>query len=507
MARDRRGRLWVGTTGDGLFCYSNGVVSSYTTRNGLLHDLVQSLLPDEDIVWVGTAGGLARIQGSELKVFTQKDGLAVDAIAQLQDDGAGNLWIGSSRGLSRARKHQLNDYAEGRTRFLDTVSYGSSDGLTDLEAVPGAQVFGAGQRRGRLWFLTSRGLVEAEGRALKWNPLPPPVVLEQVLVENEAVPLSDVVRVPPGREKIQFQYSALSLTAPEKVRFRLRLAGFDRDWVDMDNNHTARYTKVPPGRYDFRVMACNNDGVWSEAGTGVGLVVAPFWWQTGWFRVALLAGLGAGVAGVIRMRRARRRDIDRLRVRLAADLHDELGSSIWSITLLSRMLQKDGQMGMKERRDAGEIHRIATQTSNAIRDIVWLINPAFDTAQDLVLRIRDLTVTMLRDAECRLQCDSADLLRKLPLDFRQNVFLLFKEAVTNVAKHAQATQVEIHLHEAAGRWQLSIQDNGVGFSLDGDFPGHGLRNLRQRAGKIGGEVTITSQPGRGTKVTLSLPCG
>lgn len=240
---------------------------------------------------------------------------------------------------------------------------------------------------------------------------------------------------------------------------------------------------------------------------GAGLLVAAFWWQTGWFRAALVAGLCAGVAGVIRMRQARRRDLERLRVRLAADLHDELGSSIWSITLLSRMLQKDGQMGMEERRDVGEIHRIATQTASAIRDIEWLINPAFDTAQDLVLRMRDITGTMLRGAECRLQCDSADLSCKLPLAFRQNVFLLFKEAVTNVAKHAQATQVGIHLHEDAGRWQLSIQDNGVGFAPDGDFPGHGLRNLRQRAERIGGEVKITSQPGQGTKVTLSVPCG
>ena len=507
IAPDRHGRLWIGTTGDGLFCYSNGVFSAYTTRSGLPQDLVHTLLPDEDCVWVGTAGGLARIKGSEVKIFTQKDGLPEDGIAQLQDDGAGNLWIGSSRGLFRLRKQQLHDYAEGRTPFLDPVIYGKSDGLTDLEVLPGAPAFSAGQRNGRLEFVTSRGLVQAEGRAFQWNPLPPPVVLEQVLVENEAVTLSSSIRVPPGREKIQFQYTALSLTAPEKVRFRVRLAGFDRDWVDMGGNRAARYTKVPPGRYDFRVMACNNDGVWSEAGTGAGLIVAPFWWQTGWFRAALVVGLGASVAGVIRMRQARRRDLERLRVRLAADLHDELGSSIWSITLLSRMLQKDGEMGVEERRDVGEIHRIAAQTSSAIRDIVWLINPAFDTAQDLVLRMRDFTGTMLRGAECRLQCDSADLSRKLPLDFRQNFFLLFKEAVTNVAKHAQASQVGIHLHEAAGRWQLTIQDNGVGFDPAGDFPGHGISNLRQRAEKIGGEVKITSQPGQGTKVMLSVPCG
>ena len=332
------------------------------------------------------------------------------------------------------------------------------------------------------------------------------MVLEQVLVENEPVPLSAKIRVPPGRGKIQVQYTALSLTAPEKVRFRVRLAGFDRDWVEMAGNRSARYTQVPPGRYDFRVRACNNDGVWNEAGAGVALDVAPFWWQTVWFRVGVVVLAAATGAGVIRMRQARRREIERLRVRLAADLHDELGSSLWSITLLSRMLQKDGQMGMEERRDVGEIHRIAQHSSSAIRDIVWLINPAYDTAQDLVLRMRDFARTMLRGVEHGLQCGSVDPSRKLPLDFRQNVLLLFKEAVTNIGKHAQASQVEILLHESAGNWQLTIHDNGVGFDPAGDSSGHGLKSLHQRTKRIGGELTIKSQPGGGTSVTLTVRC-
>ena len=162
LARDRLGRLWIGTSGDGLFCYSNGVYSSFTTREGLPHDHVHALLPEEDFVWVGTAGGLARVQGNVVKAFTQKDGLPDEAMAQLQADDAGNLWIGSTRGLFRLRKQQLHDYADGRTRFLDPVSYGKADGLTDVEALPGAQVRNERAGQGRMWFLTSRGLVRAE---------------------------------------------------------------------------------------------------------------------------------------------------------------------------------------------------------------------------------------------------------------------------------------------------------------------------------------------------------
>lgn len=506
LARDHLGRLWIGTSGDGLFCYSNGVYTAFTTHAGLPHNVVHALLPEENLVWVGTAGGLARIQGNAVKAFTQKDGLPEEAMVQLQADDAGNLWVGTTRGLFRLRKQQLHDYADGRTRFLDAVPYGQSDGLTDVEALPGAQVRNDGAMPGRMWFVTSRGLVRAEQGARQWNSRPPPVVLEQVLVENEPVPLAAEIKVPPGREKIQFQYTALSFTAPEKVRFRVWLERFDRNWVEMAGQRTARYPRVPPGRYDFRVSACNNDGVWNEAGASVRLVVAPFWWQTVWFRVALVVLAAAAGTGWLRMRHARRHEMERLRVRLAADLHDEIGSSLWSITLLSRILQKDGQMGADERRDVGEIHRIAQQSSGAIRDIVWLINPAYDTAQDLVLRMRDFAGTLLRGAEHRLQCDRVDLSRKLPLDFRQNVFLLFKETVTNIAKHAQASEVEILLEERAARWQLTIRDNGVGFDPAGHGSGHGLKSLRQRAEKIGGKLTIRSQPGQGTSVTLSVPC-
>ena len=502
------GTPWIGTTGDGLFHWANGAFTVYTSRRGLPSDVVQALLSDEDgVLWVGTTAGLARIKDGELHAYTAKDGLPEDAISQLQDDGQGNLWVGSNHGLFRLRKKQMEAGADGDTRPLDAVTYGKSDGVADLQCLPGGRVTSLHKQSPRVWFLSSRGLVWADSDDLSWNVLAPPVLLEQVRVENEAVPLSDPIYVRPGKENLQFQYTALSLTAPEKVRFRCRLDGFDRDWGETGSSRVTRYPKLPPGRYRFQVRACNNDGVWNETGASVGLIVAPFWWQTRWFQLATVAVLAGLVIGLVQLRRARRREIEKLRLRIAGDLHDEIGSSVWSITLLSQMLHKYGAMGEEERRDVGEIHRIATQTANAVRDIVWLINPAFDTVQDLVMRMNDFAATMLRGVSVQLQSERADLSRQLPLDFRQNIFLIYKETITNIAKHAHATRVEVVIEEHDDLWQLCIRDNGVGFDPAASTSGNGLKNLRTRAEKLAGTLEVESTPGGGTTVVARVRLG
>ncbi|MCY2924790.1 MAG: triple tyrosine motif-containing protein, partial [Planctomycetota bacterium] len=163
--------------------------------------------------------------------------------------------------------------------------------------------------KGEVWFLTTKGLVLREPRRRQANLLPPAVVLEQVLIENQSVPLTGVLRVAPGKESLQFHYTALSLTAPEKLCFRYQLEGFDRDWSEPDTTRVARYPRLPAGGYRFRVVACNNDGVWSEQGASVAIVVLPFWWATWWFRLAVATAVASALGGLYRLRQARRREL------------------------------------------------------------------------------------------------------------------------------------------------------------------------------------------------------
>ena len=506
LARDHEGALWIGTSGDGLFRLSQDRFDVFTETNGLPASSIHALEVDaEGVVWIGTSGGLGRFKDGRLTALTARHGLPEEAISQLQAGPEGYLWLGSNRGLFRVSRQQVHDCVEGKARFLEVVPYGKPDGLADLPCVPGAQVQAGPISAGRLWFPTARGLAWIETRDFVANPLPPPIVLERALVENETVPFAQGIRVAAGRENFQLHYTALSLTAPEKVRFRYQLEGFDREWNDVGSSRTARYTQVPPGHYRFRVRACNNDGLWNVAGASVAITVLPFWWQTAWFKWAVVVATTAGGAGLYQLRRARRREIERLRARIAGDLHDEVGSSLWSITLLSKILQEHGSMGDEERRDMAEIHRIAVQTSNSVRDIVWLINPAYDTVQDLVLRMKDFAGTAVRGVGCRIVSEKAELSRRLPLDFRQNVFLLYKEAVSNIARHAGATQIDIELEEQADEWRLRIRDNGAGFDPAIPTPGHGLRSLQARAARVGGHLEIQSQPNQGTIILFAAP--
>lgn len=505
ITRDASGRIWIGTTGDGLYCLSNTVFSAYTDKNGLPNDDIRALMvDDEQVLWIGTDNGLVRLQGKRLTTFSKQDGLPDDSICQLQQDNLGNLWIGCNSGIFRLQKSQLRDYAEGRTGFIDVVPYGEPDGLPPLQCLPDFQITRTGTDD-QVWFAGTRNLVSIEPDKIHWNLMPPPVVIEQVFEDNVPVSREEPIRIPAGTDRIQFQFTALSLVSPEKVWFRCRLAGFDRAWVNLGDKRTAQYTHVPPGVYRFEVTACNNDGVWSQTGASLAVVIAPFWWETTWFKLASVGGIAAFVFGILRQRRARVRELEKLRMRIAGDLHDELGSSLWSITLLSQMLNKHGQMGSEERRDTAEIHRIARQTSNAIRDIVWIINPAFDTMQDLVQRMKDFAGTMLRGMESHVKSEGLNLSRRLTLGFRENVFLMYKEILTNVAKHARASTVEISLRELTDAWDLSVTDNGIGFDTAVPSAGNGLPNLCRRAEKIQATVRVCSKPGQGTTVRLTIP--
>jgi ligand-binding sensor domain-containing protein/signal transduction histidine kinase len=504
LERDAQGQLWIGTTGDGLFQLKEGRFTAYTEAAGLLSAQIRTLHADpDDSLWVGTARGLCRVKSGRVTAFAAESGVPQEAVLQLRSDGEGNLWVGSANRIYRATKQQLAAYAEGRTRHVTVVQYGREDGLPGIQCLPQIQSRNWPEGAGGVWFATTRGMVVVDRGGQPWNQLPPPVVLENVLVENVDVPFDDGVRVAPGKDSLRFEYTALSLSAPGKVSFRYQLENFDRDWSEASVSRAARYPKVPPGDYVFRVVACNNDGVWNETGASVAITVMPFWWETVWFRLAVIAAVAVIFVSLYRSRQARRRELERLRVRIAGDLHDDIGSSLWSITLLSRMLAKHGKVGAEERQDLEEIHRIANQTANSIRDIIWLINPAFDTVQDLVLRTKDFAATLLRGVEYRLQCEGTVLTRKLPFDFRQNLFLFFKEALTNVARHAHATAVDVQIEESGKQWRLTIQDNGAGFDPAKAPSGNGLRNLRARAAKMGAELEIRSQPGQGTALVLT----
>jgi ligand-binding sensor domain-containing protein/signal transduction histidine kinase/HPt (histidine-containing phosphotransfer) domain-containing protein/ActR/RegA family two-component response regulator len=290
IGEDNHGRVWVGTLGAGVTVLDGLGSVSYSKRDGLPNDIVRCVYDDAETgLWIGTDGGLARFDNGRFQAITVRQGLLDDVIHQILDDGDGRLWMATNRGISHARKADLLAVAQGRAASVAVVSYGTTDGMPSSECNGDFQPAGWRTRDGRLLFPTVKGVAVADPRHVPLNRVPPPVVIEALLADGQAMDLRGPVELPPGRERLYFQFAGLSLRIPERVRFRYQLEGFDRDWIDGGNRREAFYTNVPPGRYRFRVQAANEDGVWNLEGGSLDLSLMPRVHQTGWF--AALAGL------------------------------------------------------------------------------------------------------------------------------------------------------------------------------------------------------------------------
>jgi signal transduction histidine kinase len=513
FAEDSEGALWIGTHGNGLHRFQAGQHTALHTADGLPNEFIRSLFADNDgTVWVGMyGGGLLRWKNGKLVQAAPRKDLPDDVICHFEDDGAGRLWISTHHGLFRVAKSELNAFADGRQKNVSCIVYGKYDGLPTEEFSGGIQPSGWRARDGQLWFATDDGLVSLQPASVRINPLPPPVAVENLLVDGELFAssvdqgktvqdLRQKLRIPAGRTQFEFRFTALSFTAPDNVRFQYQLEGLQKDWQDAGMNRVATYNYLPPGEYKFHVRAANNDGVWNETGALVAFELLPHFWQRWWFSAAVAAAIIGLVWLAYYVRMARLRELERLRLRIARDLHDDVGANLASMALIAEAMEKQPTFG-----DPADLRRIALHTIDALRDIVWFIDPARDTLGDLISRMRDTAPLLLTAIKYDFQAIVPNPDLNLPPAFRRNVFPIFKEALHNAASHARARQLDITLDCRDGKLRLKVKDDGVGFEEQKIIPGNGLRNLRRRAAEMRGAVRIQTAPGQGTTVEFEAP--
>lgn len=529
IARDKSGVLWFGTAGGGLIRRENGTFTRFKKADGLSSDFIECLyIADDGALWIGTfGGGLDRLKDGKFTVISHREGLPNEVIGHIESDGHGFLWMSSYGGIIRAGERDLNSCADGKVSKVLFLSYGINDGLPTLECSEGMQPAGAKTPDGRLWFPTAKGLVVVDPGNATINPLPPPVHIEEMRVDdrkfadgNDIGPL----KVPPGRHHIEIEYTALSFVAPEKVRFKYRLNNFEGEWADAGSGRVAIYNYIPPGSYSFQVIACNNDGVWNETGATLKFDVLPYFWQTTWFHV--LGGLATVLAasGAVwfetrrRMRRKleraeRQRDIERERTRIARDIHDDLGAQLTRITMLSESASEPEADPHRTAEGIRRIYETARELTSSMDEIVWAVSPRHDTLESLANYLERFAQDMLVPAGIRCRLD-------LPLQFpewhltsevRHNVFLAFKEALHNAVKHSGASEVLIRLVMKQRSFELCVEDNGNGFEAGQKIKpiiankgrtasGNGLENMQRRLAVIGGHCEVHSALGAGTKV-------
>ena len=309
MHVSRAGVLWLATT-RGAIAVEGGRARVVWRRDNLS---ARSIFEDEaGTIWLGTMAGLVRVAGDSVAVISAVHGLPQDDVYQVVVDKRGGLWMSSTRGIAHVDRQQVEDVAEGRARSLQVELLGAADGMRTSEATYWGS---CATRDGRVWFTTIEGVVVIDPGLARRNTLVPPVLLERILADDRPLDLENEVRVPASTERLVVEYSAPSLVVPQRVRFRFRLEGYDRDWVEGGGRRAASYTKLPPGLYRFRVIAANNDGVWNELGASVSIRQLPRFYQTVWFFVAACLAVALLLAGALRLRtrqlRFRERELQR----------------------------------------------------------------------------------------------------------------------------------------------------------------------------------------------------
>ncbi len=536
IVQDRDGDLWIGSNGMGLYRYADGRFSYYCRREGWGSEYIRTLFVDrEGSLWIGSGGsGLTRMKDGWFHTLTTRQGLEDDVVSQILEDAFGYLWIGSNRGIFRLSKAAFGEYAAGRRASVEDVAYGKSEGLQSLECTGGFSSAGLNARDGSLWFSTVKGAVRIEPAQMVgtgvstaasgrlFNVQPPPVLIEEVWVNGERVPLNtaagNAVVVPPGHKPIDIRYTGLCFTAPEKVRFRHRLIGLDSDWLEAGDVRVARYAQLPPGEYNFEVIACNNDGVWNREGARVCLRVIPHVWQTGWFFILVSLSVVAGVAGIVRatLVRRMRRKLDRLhqrhaleaeRARIARDIHDDLGARLTKISLLSSLTERDLPDPRKTTEHIGEISDAVREVTGSLDEVVWAVDPGNDTLDNLATYLCRYAEAFFGGTPVRCRLGIPALLPAVTLSsmVRHDVFLMTKEALNNVAKHAQASMVWLGLSFANHRLTITVEDDGCGFDETTVLRGNGLNNMAGRVARLDGTFRMERRTEGGSRLSFSIP--
>jgi ligand-binding sensor domain-containing protein/tRNA A-37 threonylcarbamoyl transferase component Bud32 len=301
IATDRSGDIWIGAFNGEINRFSGGKFTIYTTKDGLTGHAIWSIYPDEEeegVIWVGTdGGGLFRFKDDKFTRFTVKSGLYSDLAFAVFGDRRGNLWMNCNRGIYKVRKKDLDNFVEGKIQKLPSFSFGRPEGIKSTECNGPAQPAGMCAADGKLWFPTIRGAVVIDPDNIKTNRKIPLVVIEEIHADGNILHTNSItantektaLNFKAGIQRFEFKYTALSFVSPGRVRFKYKLEGFEKKWMDGGADRRVSYTNIPPGDYTFRVKACNNDGLWNEKGAFISFYMAPFFWQTIWFKFILLA--------------------------------------------------------------------------------------------------------------------------------------------------------------------------------------------------------------------------
>jgi len=514
----RGGGMWIGTL-RGLTHMADGRFQNYSRRDGLSNSIITALHQDPDgTLWIGTdGGGLNRWRNGVFK-SVRPEGAALPAnIYGILADDEDNLWISSNDGICRVNRAALNRYMDGAIASVPVKSYGVADGMRINQASSGGHPAAWRLSNGTLWFATLKGVATVDPAHLPVNRVPPLMAIENFSVDDKTEPgaASAPLKIAAGARRFAFDYAALSFAAPSKARFRYKLDGFDHKWIDAGSERSAYYTNLPPGRYTFQVMGSNNDGVWSAVPATIAFQLKPYFYQTLWFYVLLIAcaALLAYAAYLWRVRQVESRFNAVLaeRNRIAREIHDTLAQGFVAVSvqlqIVGRTLSQSADTARQHLDEAQEMVRTGLDEA---RRAIWELRSQNAESRDLASQLVQMAERVTSGSEMKSRVEVHGTYRPLGERTESELLRIAQEAVTNAVRHSGASAVEITLQFSRRRVNMTIADNGHGFAgeapsvADGHF---GMTGMSERAQQIGGGVTVTSKQGEGTRVRVEVPTG
>ena len=516
--QDAAGIFWFGTN-QGLFSfnepgnqwklYKNNTADTSSLSGDYIFSICADPVQPDRYLWVGTNGrGFNRFdkQTGKCIQYSDKDGLPNNTVFGILNDDFGNLWLSTNKGIS------CFDIQQKKVR-----NFTFEDGLPGNEFIRGQFLK---SRSGEMFFGSVNGIVWFNPKDLLESVLPGNNIFITSLsilnkpvdyktdssVISSPIQYTKTITLPYEKNVIGLGFALLQYTNPEKKHYKYKLQGFNDDWVDNGTNTTVTFTNLDPGTYQFYVTGSNSDGIWNEQGASLTIIITPPWYRTWWFLSLVVLLIASSLYATYRYRLYQSLKLLNMRNKIASDLHDEIGSTLSSITVYSDIIE--------EREKDKELEMIAARISESSRnmlvvmsDIVWSINPKNDRFDNIILRMKSFAYEILETQNRQFHFEADESLNsiKISMNDRKNFYLIFKETLNNAVKYAEPKNVWIIVHLVNRQIHFTLKDDGIGFNTRQYKEGNGLINMHRRAKDLKGTLTINSQPGKGTEVTLQFP--
>ncbi|NWF90700.1 MAG: SMP-30/gluconolactonase/LRE family protein [Ignavibacteriaceae bacterium] len=506
ILEDKSGELWIGTWLDGLLRYNNKqnkliqYLPDRKSENSISSNKITCITEDSNgFIWVGThSGGINKFDKSTQKFFNYsiKQGLPNDVVFGILEDDNGYLWISTLNGLAR--------FDTKKEKFR---TYDVSDGIVDNRFNWHASLK---DNLGKMYFGTINGLITFHPSSIQIDSQPPFVVLTSFKIFGkeaqlpQSLPSTKEIFLNYDQNFFSFEFTALDLAPAYKHQFSYFLEGVDPNWVSSGSRSTAFYTDVPPGDYKFYFKAANMDEVWSSAAI-VDIHIRAAWWMTWWFKVLIILLLLAAGYFIYWFRLKQKLEIQNIRLSIANDLHDEIGSNLSSINVDSQLLMNNCSLDDTQKELTTFISKTAKETVETMRDIIWFINPNNDFSKDMINKMKETAAKLLAGTNWTFHSDPNVRLEDFNLENRRNIYLIYKEALNNVVRHAESQSCFINLSMIDDKLELVVSDKGKGFDVKSIQENNGLRSIKRRAAMMNGSLIINSDSKNGTMVKLLVP--